>query len=218
MARILEIEVMVDPIEVAAYANFDKSEQIQDFLDKFLSKFPNVNGKSIADIGCGSGDYYAALCNALPNCNFVGYDASQPMLDIAATRIDPTKVTLKNKNIDTDSFDGCTFDGIISTMFLHQLPDPLKFWGLLKTICKSNGFFILMDLIRVEDDARCNEIVNEIANEYYVFKKLYKESLKAAFLTSEIQEQLDQVGIFAQIETLDYLDGSSIFFVYGTLQ
>lgn len=218
MARILETEIMVDPIEVEAYANFNKNKPIQDFLDKFLSKFPNADGKSIADIGCGSGDYYASLVNAFPNCNFVGYDASQPMLDIAATRIDPAKVTLVNKNINTDSFDGRTFDGVISTMTLHQLHDPSKFWNALKTICKPGGFFMVMDLLRVENDKTCDEIVNnDVSIDYPVFRKLFKSSLKAAFLINEIQEQLNQAEISAQIETIDFPDGPGVVFVYGNL-
>jgi ubiquinone/menaquinone biosynthesis C-methylase UbiE len=229
MARILETEVMVDPTQVAAYAAFDKSSMINLFINSLLNKFTNINNANIADIGCGSGDYYNKLCQTLPNCTFVGYDASQPMLDIAATRIDTSKVTLQNKNIDTDSFNENTFDGVISTMFLHQLPDASKFWNLLKTICKDNGFFIAWDLVRIEDDPTCDLLIDHFVPENEtVFKQLYKDSLKAAFLPSEIQEQLTQANISATVETISFKDvglgvdspmGDNLFivYVYGTL-
>jgi len=221
MSRILETEVMLDLAEIQAYESFDRSKMIMQFTHTLLNKFPNINGNRIADVGCGTGDYFIGLCNALPNSTFVGYDASQPMLDIASTKIDTTKVTLKNKNINTDSFDGDKFDVIISSMFLHQLADPSNFWNLLKTIGNPGTSFMVWDLIRIEDDNISNNIVNHyVKDSTSPFQTSFTNSLKAAFLTDEIHTQLDRANIVATVENFSpdpEFEDLKVFIVYGTI-
>jgi 2-polyprenyl-3-methyl-5-hydroxy-6-metoxy-1,4-benzoquinol methylase len=218
MSRILENEIITNLEEVKAYSDFDKSDMVRLFINKLTSNFPNIDALKIADIGCGSGDYYGALCEKFPNSNFTGYDASQPMLDVAKTKINPLKVALINKNIDTDDFDGYLYDGIISSMFLHQLPDPFKFWNLLKKISNPNAFYMALDLARVEDSDACNSIVaNYVPEDNIIFSRLFKESLQAAFLPEELEAQLNEANIQGTVESIELPGNFKLICVYGTI-
>lgn len=218
MPRILEKEVMTDPAECVAYANYDKTPMIQTFIDKFVSVYPNADGSLMADIGCGNGNYYADLCQTLPNSNFVGYDASPEMLTLALETVTNPKVTFQQKYIPYDSLPAQTYDGAISTMFLHQLPDPMVFWDALKQTLKPNGFFMMLDMIRVEDDAVCNSIVNYyVPPDQEIFAVEFKNSLKASFIITELSQQLFDANIIATIETVELPNNFNIVFVYGRI-
>lgn len=216
MPRVLEPEVMTDPVECLAYADFDKSPMISVFKESLSTAFPNIDGSLIADIGSGSGDYYPTLCNAYPNSTFVGYEASSEMLAIANQRVSNPQVSFQQKFIPTDALPAQTYDGVISTMFLHQLPDPMVFWDALKQTAKANAFFMMLDLLRVEDDAACDAIVNAyVAPDQTVFAQEFKDSLKAAFIVEELEQQLLNVGIQATIEVKNLPNNFNIVIIYG---
>jgi 2-polyprenyl-3-methyl-5-hydroxy-6-metoxy-1,4-benzoquinol methylase len=218
MARVLEKEVMTDPIECVAYAQYDKSAMIGLFMEKLTTYFPNIDGSLFCDIGCGNGDYYSSLCATYPNSTFVGYDASPEMLTLADEHIPSPKVNFVEKYIPYDALPAETYDGVISTMFLHQLPNPMVFWDALKQTIKPNGFFMMLDMVRVEDDAMCDDIVNYyVPPDQEVFAVEFKNSLKASFIITEISQQLIDANITATIEVVQLPNNFNVYFVYGRI-
>ena len=111
MPRVLETEVMNEPLQVDAYSEFDKTPIINIYLSKL-----NLNSEgSVLDIGCGSGDYFPSLTTAYPNVLFTGIDASINMLEKAKSKI-TANVTLENRNIP-DLTITQKYDGIINISY-----------------------------------------------------------------------------------------------------
>src|SRR5512139_3566107 len=83
MSRILEPELMDDPLQAKAYAEADFSSENQGFVDRFREYFPDYTQGHIFDLGCGPGDIPVRLALALPECRITGVDAARPMIDLA---------------------------------------------------------------------------------------------------------------------------------------
>jgi 2-polyprenyl-3-methyl-5-hydroxy-6-metoxy-1,4-benzoquinol methylase len=218
MPRVLEQEVMTDPIKCLAYSSFDKSPLINLFVTELKEKFPDINNSLICDIGSGSGDYYETLCQEFNNATFVGYEASEEMLSLANKKVSNSKVSFEKKFIPTDSLPLEKYDGVISTMFLHQLPDPNTFWSVLKQTAKPGAFFMVMDLLREEDELVCNSIVNSyVLPEQSVFAVEFKNSLKAAFTVDELEQQLLQSNIQSTVKVKHLPSNFNLVFIYGRI-
>jgi len=102
MERIVEPELMEDPLQAQAYAaaDFDRSDQA--FTERFLAllgqPFPRARpvgdggggwgpgsapGDGIVDLGCGPGNISFRLASALPQARVLGLDGAAPMVALA---------------------------------------------------------------------------------------------------------------------------------------
>ena len=52
-SRVLESEVMDDPAQASAYAMADFADVNRAFVERFLTRFPDVENGTILDLGCG---------------------------------------------------------------------------------------------------------------------------------------------------------------------
>ena len=100
MERIVEPELMDDPLQARAYAeaDFDRSDQAftERFLGLFGQPFPrppapaaapdpvSAVGDGIVDLGCGPGNISFRLAAALPNARVLGVDGAASMVALAA--------------------------------------------------------------------------------------------------------------------------------------
>jgi SAM-dependent methyltransferase len=216
MARILEAEVMNDPASVDAYTQVTLSGGMgAAILNKLAG---SVESLQIADIGCGPCGYYTPLVTMYPNASFTAYEASSLMLEKAAIAIRGKKVTLVNSFIPDASLPTQSYDLVISTLFLHQLPDPAPCWNTIKQIGKPGAKFVVFDLLRVEDSDTCWSIVNGMTGDAPdVFKTDFYNTLRASFIVEEIQQQLLDAGLTATIETEEIYPNCSVVYVTGSL-
>jgi trans-aconitate methyltransferase len=214
MPRILETEVMNDPLQVDSYSDFDKTPLINIYIS-------NLNLKSegsVLDIGCGSGDYFPSLTNAYPNILFTGIDASINMLEKARSKITPN-VTLENRNIPDLTITN-KYDGIISSMLLHQLADPFVLWNTIKQVGKEGSKIHIMDMVRVEDQSTRLNILNTYspADKFEQFRIDFDNSMKAAFTVSEVEQQLQETNLTnLKVSTFELPASWQLLFITGTL-
>lgn len=214
MPRIIETELMDEPLQVESYSEFDKSPLINIYVSRL-----NLNSEgSVLDIGCGSGDYFPKLIAAYPNVLFTGIDGSFSMLEKARSKNIPG-VTLENRTIP-DATITSKYDGIISSMVLHQLADPNGMWNTIKQVGKPGSKIHIMDMVRVEDSATRNQILNAYAPEakYEQFRIDFDNSMKAAFTVAEVEQQLAEANLSQlNVSTLDLPASWQLLFIEGTL-
>ena len=108
----------------------------------------DVNGKSVLDVGCGTGEFIAKISDENPEAKITGIDLSEEMLAIAR---------IKNKgrrNIELligDSgklpFDDERFDYVISTVSLHHWPNQKKSVREIYHVLKPRGKVLIADLM-----------------------------------------------------------------------
>lgn len=214
MPRVLETEVMNEPLQVEAYSEFDKTP----LIDIYVSKLNINSAGTVLDIGCGSGDYFPSLTAAYPNVLFTGIDASINMLEKAKNKI-TANVTLENRNIP-DLTITKKYDGIISSMLLHQLANPSVLWDTVKQVGKEGTRVLIMDMVRVEDPETRTAILNEYAptDKFKQFRIDFDNSMQAAFTVSEVEQQLQEANLNSlQVSTLDLPASWQLLFITGTL-
>lgn len=214
MPRVLETEVMNEPLQVEAYSEFDKTP----LIDIYVSKLNINSAGTVLDIGCGSGDYFSSLTAAYPNVLFTGIDASINMLEKAKNKI-TANVTLENRNIP-DLTITKKYDGIISSMLLHQLANPSVLWDTVKQVGKEGTRVLIMDMVRVEDQETRTAILNAYASEdkFKQFRIDFDNSMKAAFTVSEVEQQLKEANLTSlQVSTLELPASWQLLFITGTL-
>jgi ubiquinone/menaquinone biosynthesis C-methylase UbiE len=97
---------------------------------------------SILDIGCGTGDYLAALAEEYPSLRCFGFDASPEMVAIARRRCPQASVVVANAEV---GFPYC--DGAIDLMFcinvLHHLSTYQQFFSEAHRVLRSDGKLLL---------------------------------------------------------------------------
>ena len=218
MPRIVETEVMTDQASVDAYTSMTK--QPPNLVSAFLipTLLENQSVLKIADIGCGPCGYHQELYSVYPNATIDAYEASAPMLVEAAKIINAQKTTLVEAFLPDYPLPQEQYDIVWASIFLHQLPDAAVAWDAIKQLGKPGASFIVFDLIRVEDETTCWDIVNGFTPEApQAFKQDFFNSLRASFTPSEVQQQLTTYGLTATITTIEVFTNCSVMTVQGTL-
>ena len=83
MKRIPEEELMSDIEQARAYAAADFEEPHSNVIRLFQQSFgTQLPGRSVLDLGCGTGDITFRFARAYPDCIVYGVDGSEAMLSL----------------------------------------------------------------------------------------------------------------------------------------
>src|SRR3990167_4913722 len=199
MNRLLEPELMDDPLQAKAYAEADFSSENQGFVELFREYFPEFSQGHVFDLGCGPGDIPVRLAGLLPECRITGIDASRPMIQLAELAISQAGVSGR-VSVRCERFQDLAganqADAAISNSLLHHLPNPLQFWHKLRLFVKPGSPVLVMDLLRPESPEAAQAIVDQYANGAPdILRRDFYNSLLAAFTEDEIGSQLAQMNL-----------------------
>jgi trans-aconitate methyltransferase len=92
---------------------------------------------SIADIGCGNGDYLHKVSERFPNKLYMGADLSEPLIALAQTRHADSGIVFRIANIEARDI-GLKFDAIFLRFVVQHLSDPGSFFGALRNCCSDH--------------------------------------------------------------------------------
>jgi ubiquinone/menaquinone biosynthesis C-methylase UbiE len=116
---------------------------LDELLFSNLLRDIDLNGKNVADIGCGTGRHWAKLLKQTP-AGLTGFDVSPGMLDKLKAKFPEADVcTITDNNFLT--VNDCVFDLIISTLTVAHIQDieaALEAWC---RILKYNADIIITD-------------------------------------------------------------------------
>lgn len=199
MERRLEAEVMDDPEQVLAYARANFESENQGFVEQFLGLYDELDEAHILDLGCGPGDIPIRLARKHATCRVTGVDASAPMIDWAnrltreaglQDRLTFLCQRFQDLTLDTPA------DALISNSLVHHVPNPLRFWFGVKSLVKSGGPVLVMDLLRPESEEEAKALVDRYAaEESEQLRQDFYNSLLAAFTEDEVAAQLAELNL-----------------------
>jgi trans-aconitate methyltransferase len=202
MKRVLELELMDDMQQAEAYAEADFDEPHSRVIELLDAEFhqPEINGQ-ILDLGCGPGDITFRLARRFPTARITAIDGSAAMIELANRRKEREKEIGKNITfieglIPKTEVPRLPYELIISTSFLHHLPDPNILWNTIVGHAQSGCKIFVYDLFRPDSKETAIRLVNQYSgNEPDVLKRDFYHSLLAAFEPEEIKQQLFVVGL-----------------------
>ena len=202
MKRVLESELMNDIQQAEAYANADFEKPHSRVIELLNAEFhqPEINGQ-ILDLGCGPGDITFRLGRRFPEARINAIDGSAAMIELANRRKEREKEIGKNITfieglIPKAEIPRLPYELIISTSFLHHLPNPAILWNTTVNHAHSGCKIFVYDLFRPDSKEEAMRLVNQYSgNEPDVLKKDFYHSLLAAFEPEEVEQQLSIVGL-----------------------
>lgn len=203
MERILEPEVMDTWEEAIAYDAMDFTEVNTLFAQQAIALGPNAG--TILDVGTGTARIPILINQLLisqkrPEWQITAIDLAENMLKIGAENVKKAglqqQIFLEIVDAKQMPYQNEQFDLVISNSIVHHLPDPLPFFQELKRVLKPNGGIFIRDLLRPIDTATMHRLVERIGPEYdQQQKKLFRDSLNAAFTLEEIQEIIEKADL-----------------------
>lgn len=110
-------------------------------LPTLYSMMPDLNGKKILDLGCGSGERCLDYLR-LGAASVTGIDISEKMLDVARKEHSDPKITYINMAMEDIGGIDDTFDVVISSLALHYVEDFSGVVGNVYRLLSDGGIFL----------------------------------------------------------------------------
>lgn len=204
MKRIPEPELMNEASQARAYADADFSEPNQLFLELFTEHFPDFDGTTVVDLGCGPADIAIDFALFHPDAKVIGVDGAQSMLEFGNDRIAKTglagQVELRCLYLEPGTVNHiCSSgeaDAVISNSLLHHLATPATLWQAINFLGSKSTKIMVMDLARPDNKEQAAGMVEQYAgDEPDILKQDFYNSLLAAYTPDEVRGQLDNHGL-----------------------
>lgn len=195
--RVPEPEAMTDPEQIRSYVKAYEwggpTSALQLYHLRCLSRMIRP-GDRILDMACGPGPLLLELARLYPDCQFVGADLSQPMLDALHQQAlaDGLKnvETLREDIRSLPSVSPGSIDLVISTSALHHLPDLASLrasFERTKIVMKPDARVYFFDFGLLKAKATRALMVAEVAKlALPLTVKDYGHSLDAAFAIQDV--------------------------------
>ena len=217
MKRILEPELMEDAEQAKAYAKADFSASEQWFVDHLVADYPSLSGLAV-DFGCGPGNVVLRLARAIPSLRITAVDGSEPMIRLAEAAVQSQnlqdQIRLLQGRLPSLALPDHRFDLVSSKDLLHHLPNPDVLWQEGKRLAKPGAVVYVMDLFRPDSVADAKSLVQEVAGGADpIVQEDFFHSLRAAFLPSEVEVQLEQAGLDLKVARVS----SRHMLIHGTI-
>lgn len=198
MQRILEPEVMDSAEEAVEYDAMDFTEVNTAFAKRAIEL--GSTAATVLDAGTGTARIPILICQQRPQWHITGIDMAKSMLEIGRKNVDiaglQQQIKLELADAKRLPYRDEQFDMVISNSLIHHLPEPLPFLQEIKRLMNPDGAILLRDLIRPESAEIINNLVESIGEEYDEHqKKLFRDSLYAAFTLDEVKALIQQAGL-----------------------
>lgn len=103
--------------------------------------FPELNGKSVLDLGCGYG-WHCKYAEDMGASQVLGIDISHKMIDIAKTCNAGNMISYKICGIEEYDYPENTYDLVVSNLALHYIEDLESVFVKVHKTLKQDGTFL----------------------------------------------------------------------------
>ena len=205
LARILEPEVMDTAAEAHDYNSMDHSAVNRVFVDDLLTAAASVpRGSSgtwqVFDAGTGTALIPLELMSRSLAATITASDLAEQMLIVARANVQAAGLTDSIKLTSSDCKqlpeDDATYDIVMSNSIVHHIPEPFAVLRELWRVLKPDGLLFVRDLMRPDDLATLDQIVQTYAGDANAHQQqMFRDSLHAALTVGEVRDLLTTVGI-----------------------
>jgi len=198
--RVPEPEVMDGGDEAKAYEQADFAEVNEAFVDRVVALGGQLTLARAVDLGAGPADIAVRLLRRRPDWRVTALDAAAAMFALAQQRLasEPLgeRIDLVLADAKALPFADRAFDLIISNSIIHHLNEPELVWSEVKRIARPGAVVFFRDLSRPESSGQALQIVETYSgDESDLLKKLFYDSLLAAYTPDEVRRQLAAVNL-----------------------
>ena len=197
LQRVLEPEVMDSLEEAISYDEMDHRQVNELFVDDLI-KSGQVHGEAL-DLGTGTARIPLLLCDRTEHVRIIAVDLSSSMLDVARIKLGLTphvdRIMLDRVDAKALPFKGERFDVVIANSIVHHIREPASTFTEAVRVCKGGGLIFFRDLTRPATSEEVTKLVKTYAgDEPEHARKLFDDSLRAAFTVEEIRRIVSEIG------------------------
>jgi ubiquinone/menaquinone biosynthesis C-methylase UbiE len=202
LPRIPEPEVMDDAGEVEAYSSAAAQAYLDRIDDTFVEHAVRLlhgceRGNAL-DVGTGPGQIVIKLARRLAEWKFTGVDRSAGMIaqasaNLAAESRIAGRVEFQVADGNRLPFPDGSFDLVTCNSVLHHLAEPEKLLAEIARVVSRKGAILLRDLRRPERFLYLLHVWWFGRHYSGAMKKLYRDSVRAAYTVPELQHLLDDM-------------------------
>lgn len=201
LPRVPEPEVMDDSGEVEAYSWSAAQTHLDRIDDTFVEHAIRLlngceRGRAL-DIGAGPGQIVIKLARRLTRWKFMGVDRSANMIAQARANLESAGAALAGR-VEFRVADGnhlpfpdASFDLVMCNSVLHHFAEPEKLFSEIARLAGRDGAILLRDLRRPGRFTHPFHIRWHGRHYSGVMRKLYEDSVRAAYTIPELTEMLD---------------------------
>ena len=209
MQRIPEPELMDEVGQVLAYAQADFAASDAAMVERLAQLCGEDPGTTLVDLGCGPGNISLLLADRWPAAKVLGLDGAPRMLAVALERLAgaspdlAARLRFKQALLPLAAAGELVarFSAVVSNSLLHHLHDPAALWQTVAQLGAPGAFVYVQDLRRPDNGEAVEGLVAaEMASAPEVLRRDYRASLHAAFTVVEVEQQLEQAGLAAQLQ------------------
>ena len=209
LKRILEPEVMDSPDEAITYDDMDHREVNERFVQDLLTFGSEVGAAiegEVLDLGTGTARIPIMLGDATEEVRVFAIDLAVEMLEVARLNIELSphieRIMLGHCDAKGLEMDDNRFDVVMSNSIVHHVPEPRSTFAEAVRVCRPGGVLFFRDLLRPSSDEEVNKLVETyVGDESEHARKMFDDSLRAAFTVEEIQALVAEVGFVAESVT-----------------
>ena len=151
---------------------FLESPQYVDTIERMVAYIEDGDGKSILDLGCGTGNIISRVLERFPEASVAGIDPSEGMRETTANRFsDNPSVTVSDGNALDIPLASDRFDYVLSNLVLHHLlPEERERCAReIARVLKPEGRLIYADMFSgvdgpPDDPERCRDIIEKFTS------------------------------------------------------
>jgi phosphoethanolamine N-methyltransferase len=157
-----------------------------------------LHGRSVLDIGCGSGGITVDLVRRHHAARVIGIDVEQPVCTHAADRVHDAglddRIEIRLVDPGPLGFDDASFDVVFSKDSIVHIPDKEWLCGEVFRVLRPGGWFVASDWLIAHDGEPSPEMADYIAAEALDFgmasPERYRQALAAAgFVDVELRNR-----------------------------
>ncbi len=197
LSRILEPEVMDTRQEAIDYDEMDHATVNRVFVEDVLRVWDG--GTPLLDAGTGTAQIPIELCRRSAATGIVAIDLAEQMLQVGRENVRRAgfadRITLERIDAKAMPYADGFFRAVLSNSIIHHIPAPLKVFQEMKRVAGSPGVLFVRDLLRPDDAASLEHIVNTYAagaNEHQ--RAMFADSLHAALTLAEVRAMVQEIG------------------------
>jgi len=205
LERVLEPEVMDDPLEAADYDAMDHAAVNAAFAADFLTAASAAGvdladpAAEVLDVGTGTAQIPIELGRRHALIRVVGIDLAENMLALGRRNVAEagleTQIKLERVDAKRLPFIDRQFAAVISNSIVHHIPEPRETLAEARRVTRLGGLIFFRDLLRPLDEATVRQLVETYAvgaNGHQ--HALFEASLRAALNLDEIRALVGELG------------------------
>jgi ubiquinone/menaquinone biosynthesis C-methylase UbiE len=162
--KFLDLGYLADAGELDAEGDVDIADRASERLYEQVAGQVDLGGRSVVEVGCGSGAGSAHLTRTYHPASYVGVDLSEGMIEWCRDQHDLPNLSFMQGDAQNLPIASDSVDAVVNVESSHCYPSRLKFFEEVARVLRPGGSFLFADLIERRNMRTSSEAVVAVSD------------------------------------------------------